>query len=53
MSVDAAELARRAIITGRILGKSPSQVINVTRDLGSMTEAEARVIRRAVFEVES
>jgi hypothetical protein len=46
-------LARRALINSRILGRPATQIVNVTRDLGAMTEAEARAVRRAIFEAQS
>lgn len=47
--VPAEELARRALINAGILGRSATQVVNITRDLGGMTEADARAVRRAIY----
>lgn len=46
--VSPAELAQRARITAGILGRSTNDVINQARDLGSITEAQARQIRAEV-----
>jgi len=46
--VPAAELARRAEITARLLGRDSGALVNEARDLGAITSREADAVHQAL-----